>query len=70
MDDAVSHDSVLTEVMLFLKETGMSQTHFGKCAINDGMLVLDLRNGRECRSSTRKRILAYIKNAKEQGWGG
>ena len=48
------------EVEKFLRRTGMSATRFGRLAVNDPRFVLDLRNGREPRSSTAARVIDFI----------
>lgn len=52
--------SVLHKIELYLRETRMPQTKFGRLAINDPRLVGDLRNGRELRHGTRARIDAFL----------
>ena len=48
------------EVERFLRRTGMPATKFGRLAVNDPRFVLDLRNGREPRSSTAARVIGFI----------
>ena len=48
------------EVERFLRRTGMPATKFGRLAVNDPRFVLDLRNGREPRSSTVVRVIDFI----------
>ena len=48
------------EVERFLRRTGMPATKFGRLAVNDPRFVLDLRNGREPRSSTAARVIDFI----------
>lgn len=51
---------LLAAIDRHLRRTGMSQTRFGREAINDPNLVQQLRAGRELRSSTVQRIHAYL----------
>ena len=48
------------EVEKFLRRTGMPATRFGRLAVNDPRFVLDLRNGREPRPGTERRVIAFI----------
>lgn len=50
------------EVERFLQRTGMPPTKFGRLAVNDPRLVGDLRNGREPRSATARRIVAFLRS--------
>lgn len=56
-------DPILDTVELFLRATGMSASAFGRAVASDPVLVLDLRNGREPRRETRRRIRDYINAA-------
>ena len=47
----------------FLRESGMAATSFGRAAVRDPRLVLDLRMGRESGPSMRRRVEAFI-----DGW--
>ncbi|MDN3644935.1 hypothetical protein QWY75_01800 [Pontixanthobacter aestiaquae] len=44
----------------FLRQTGMPATKFGRLATHDPRFVLDLRNGREPRSNTERRVESFI----------
>jgi hypothetical protein len=44
----------------FLRETRMSQSRFGRLAINDPRFVKDLREGRSPRKRTVKRIEHFM----------
>jgi 2,4-dienoyl-CoA reductase-like NADH-dependent reductase (Old Yellow Enzyme family) len=46
-----------------LRRSGTPATRFGREAVNDPRFVRDLRNGRELRSSTRARVIAYLDRA-------
>jgi hypothetical protein len=51
---------VLRKVEKFLRQTNMPPTKFGRLAIGDPRLVRDLRNGREPRSATVRRIEGFL----------
>jgi hypothetical protein len=51
---------VLPKIQKFLRRSGMPATKFGRLAVNDPRLVLDLRNGREPRARTVARIEAFL----------
>lgn len=48
------------DVESFLAESGMTPTAFGIQALNDPMLVHDMRKGRECKRVARGRIADFI----------
>jgi len=48
------------EVERYLRRTGMPVTKFGRLAVNDPRFVTDLRNGREPRAGTARRVIAFI----------
>ena len=53
---------LLREVETFLaRRTGMSETTFGRLAVNDGKFVGRLRAGRNMTLATIERVKAYIK---------
>lgn len=39
--------SILRKIEIFLLETGMAPTRFGRDAVRDPRLIFDMRNGRE-----------------------
>ena len=51
---------LLSEIVLFLEQTGIPQTTFGSRAIGDPNLMRNLRAGRELRSGTAKRVRDFI----------
>ena len=53
----------------FLRRTGFKETEFGRQAIGDPTLLLDLRRGRSPKLETADRILAFIE-AYEQAQQG
>jgi 2,4-dienoyl-CoA reductase-like NADH-dependent reductase (Old Yellow Enzyme family) len=57
---------VLRRIERYLRRTNTPATRFGREAVRDPRLVLDLRNGRELRSHTAARISAYL-DACEKG---
>lgn len=56
----MNSDPLLTAIEEFLGKTGMKPTRFGIEAANDPRLVFGLREGREPRSATAKRIREYM----------
>jgi hypothetical protein len=48
------------EVERYLRRTGMPVTKFGRLAVNDPRFVTDLRNGREPRAHTARRVIDFI----------
>ena len=55
--------NLLHRIERFLWRSGMTATRFGRAAINDPGFVRQLRNGREPRPETTKRILDWIEKA-------
>ena len=55
------------EVESFLKRTGTKPTEFGRQAIGDPSLVLNLRRGRSPTLATADRILGYIRENDPSG---
>ncbi|RVQ65499.1 hypothetical protein EKN06_13270 [Croceicoccus ponticola] len=53
---------LLREVEKFLRRTGMPATKFGRLAVSDPRLVLDLRNGREPRRRMMMRVEHFMNN--------
>lgn len=52
---------LIRDIEIFLKETGMPWTKFGRLAAHDPRFVQDLRNGRTPRPETSKRICAFMR---------
>ena len=52
--------SVQREIEKYLRRTAMPATRFGRLAVGDPRLVLDLRNGREPRPKMVARIEAFL----------
>jgi len=57
---------LLYTVEKFLRRTGTPATRFGRDALGDPRFVSDLRNGREPRETTERRVRAYLR-AREAG---
>lgn len=51
---------LLRDIEKFLRRTGMPATKFGRLAVRDPRLVLDLRNGREPRRRTVIRVEHFM----------
>ena len=47
-------------IELYMRRHQMTPTRFGREAINDPRLVADMRNGRELREKTEKRLHAWL----------
>ena len=58
---------VMRQIEIFLRETGMPWTKFGRLAAHDPRLVEDLRNGRVPRPAMAKRISTFIESYVEGG---
>ena len=52
--------TVLREIGKFLRDTGMAPTRFGREAVRDPRLVLDMRNGREPTLRMAQRIEHFM----------
>jgi hypothetical protein len=52
---------LLREIEKYLGSTGMAPTRFGKESVGDPCFVFELRNGREPRGTTARRVLRFIK---------
>jgi hypothetical protein len=59
------HMSMLRKIEIYLKESAMPPTRFGRLAVNDPRLVGDLKNGREPGSSVVARIEAFLARGPE-----
>ena len=51
----------------YLSETGQSPTAFGKQVMNNPNFVFDLREGRDYRQSTARKVIGHIQRAQDQG---
>jgi GxxExxY protein len=52
---------LLFEIENFLESSGMSATAFGTAALGDPPFVMQLRNGRDIKTSTAERVRAFIR---------
>lgn len=59
---------LLRRVEGYLRRSGTPPTRFGRDAVRDPRFVLDLRNGREPREATVRRVSAYL-DSREEGAG-
>ena len=57
-------DELAAAIEMHLKETGLAASRFGVEAVGDPGFVSDRRAGREPRSRTVKRVLAFIEARK------
>ena len=53
---------LLREVEKFLRQSDVAPTRFGRDALGDPRFVFDLRNGRDPRPGTVKRVKAYLES--------
>ncbi len=53
---------LLERIEKHLKSRRMPPTRFGRAAVGDPRFVFDLREGREPRTSTVRRVLAYLED--------
>lgn len=51
---------LIRRIEVFLRETGMPWTKFGRLATQDPRFVQDLRNGREPRPGTTSRVEHFM----------
>lgn len=54
---------LLRDVEKYLNASKISPARFGRDAMGDPRFVFDLRNGREPRSRTERRVRAYLEQA-------
>jgi hypothetical protein len=57
---------LIRQIEVFLRETGMAWTKFGRLATHDPRFVQDLRNGRTPRPATASRVREFIASYGEQ----
>lgn len=55
--------NLLREVEKFLRRSETAPTRFGREVVGDPRFVFDLRNGRDPRPATVKRVLDYLEAA-------
>jgi hypothetical protein len=56
--------TLLSDIEAFLAKSGMAPSEFGKAAIHDPNLVRNLRDGRELRFNTVKRVRSFMQRQK------
>ena len=56
---------LLDRIEKHLKSRRMPPTRFGRAAVGDPRFVFDLRDGREPRSATVRRVLDYLQSQEE-----
>ena len=56
---------LLRRVEVFLRETGLPWTKFGRLAVHDPRFVADLRNGRSPRGATEQRVEHFMNMYRE-----
>lgn len=56
---------LLRQIEIFLRETGMPWTKFGRLATHDPRFVQDLRNGRAPRPGTERRVALFMRSFRE-----
>ena len=61
---------LLRKVEVFLRDTGMPWTKFGRLAAHDPRFVGDLRNGRTPRPETTARIESFMREYREISHAG
>lgn len=52
--------SILANIDVVMRRTGISATRIGREAVGDPRLVFDLRAGRRMRPATERRVRAYL----------
>jgi len=57
--------TLLRQIEIFLRRTGMPRTKFGRLAARDPRLVDDLRNGREPRVALQARVEHFMNTYQE-----
>lgn len=55
-----THQALLAEIHIFVSETGMAETTFGRAAVGDASLVQRLRSGRSITIRKLDRIRGYM----------
>lgn len=56
--------ALIREIDEFCAEHGMKPSTFGKAALNDPAFYLNLKNGREVRRATRRKLAEFMAEAK------
>ena len=58
---------LLRRVEKYLRRSGIPPTRFGREAVRDPRFVFDLRNGREPRARTVRRVSAFLDQREKEG---
>ena len=58
---------LLLRIERYLRRSGMRPTRFGREAMGDPRFVFDLRNGREMRPGTARRLAAWLDRREREG---
>ena len=58
---------LIRQIEIFLRETGMAWTRFGRMAAHDPRFVQDLRNGRSPRVQTEARVTRFMASYRADG---
>ncbi|WEK47586.1 MAG: hypothetical protein P0Y56_04645 [Candidatus Andeanibacterium colombiense] len=61
---------LIRKVEKFLRRTGMPATKFGRLTVHDPRFVEDLRNGREPRVETERRVEHFMNRYKDAPHAG
>ena len=61
---------LIRKIEQFLRRHDMPATKFGRLAVHDPRLVLDLRMGREPRPAMERRVEHFMNNYREQAHVG
>ena len=56
---------LIRKIEVFLRQTNMPPTKFGRLATHDPRFVLDLRNGRTPRARTERRVKHFMNEYRE-----
>lgn len=56
---------LIRKIEVFLRRTRMPATNFGRLAVHDPRFVYDLRNGREPRPRTERRVEHFMNTYSE-----
>ena len=60
MSDKIIETELLEQIDAYCELHGITPTDFGRDALNDSALVTTLKQGRELRSRTRRRITDFM----------
>src|SRR3954466_9274089 len=61
---------LLQEISDYCRHTGLAESTFGRCAVNDGKLTARLRNGGRITTDTLDRIRSFIATHRGEPMGG